>query len=82
MRKETDSYGTIWYYNDLNQYHREDGPAVEYADGNKRWYRNDQLHRDDGPAVEYASGGKSWHLNGQNLSEEEFNQRTRRTRAS
>ena len=43
MRKEIDSYGTIYYYNDLNQFHREDGPAIEYADGTKYWYRNGQL---------------------------------------
>ena len=27
-----------WYLND--QRHREDGPAVEYADGSKDWYLN------------------------------------------
>ena len=27
-----------WYLND--QRHREDGPAVEYADGSKSWYLN------------------------------------------
>ena len=31
-----DSYGTKrWYQN--GQLHREDGPAVEYADGTKSW---------------------------------------------
>jgi Mor family transcriptional regulator len=30
---------TIWY--NLNgQRHREDGPALEYADGTKEWYLN------------------------------------------
>ena len=65
MRKETDSLGNTWYYNDLNQYHREDGPAIEYADGTKWWCRNNQLHREDGPAIEYADGSKSWFRNGQ-----------------
>jgi len=50
-----------WYLND--QRHREDGPAVEYADGSKVWYINGKLHRDDGPAVEYADGYKAWYLN-------------------
>jgi len=27
-----------WYLND--QLHREDGPAAEYASGNKEWYLN------------------------------------------
>ena len=39
-------------------------PALEWADGTKRWYRNNQLHRDDGPAVEYADGSKAWWRNG------------------
>mgnify|MGYP003349139515 CR=1 FL=1 len=29
MKKEIDSNGTIRYYNDQGQLHREDGPAVE-----------------------------------------------------
>ena len=29
-----------WYLN--GQYHREDGPAVEYANGDKEWYLNDE----------------------------------------
>ena len=65
MRKETDSCGTICYYNDLNQFHREDGPAIEYADGTKCWCRNGQSHREDGPAVEYANGNKGWYRNDQ-----------------
>ena len=51
-----------WYQN--GKRHREDGPAVEYADGHKYWYLNDKLHREDGPAVERADGGKYWYLNG------------------
>ena len=46
------------------QLHREDGPAVEYTNGDKMWYFNDRLHREDGPAVEYANGKKSWWING------------------
>ena len=61
MRKEIDSSGTIRYYNDRNRLHREDGPAVEYADGSKSWFRNGQYHREDGPAVELANGEKRWY---------------------
>jgi len=43
--------------------HREDGPAVEHADGYRAWWLNDKLHRLDGPAVEYSSGGKGWFVN-------------------
>lgn len=52
-----------WYLND--QFHREDGPAVEYANGDKYWYLGDQHHRIDGPAIEHADGTKIWYQNGQ-----------------
>jgi hypothetical protein len=51
-----------WFLN--GEYHREDGPAVEFHDGRKYWYRNDKLHREDGPAVEYSDGYKIWYFNG------------------
>jgi hypothetical protein len=35
--------------------HREDGPAAEYANGDKWWFLNGENHREDGPAIEYAS---------------------------
>ena len=55
--------GNIEYRNAEGQRHREDGPAVERANGYKAWFLNDKLHREDGPAVEYANGTKSWFLN-------------------
>ncbi|MDE1834907.1 MAG: hypothetical protein KGH64_06240, partial [Candidatus Micrarchaeota archaeon] len=51
-----------WYLN--GQCHRTDGPAVEYANGDKYWCLNDQCHRADGPAIEYANGTKEWWLDG------------------
>ena len=50
---------SIRYYKNDNL-HREDGPAVECANGDKQWYINDEHHREDGPAVEYINGRKSW----------------------
>lgn len=43
--------------------HREDGPAIEWADGSKIWFKNGLRHRDDGPAIE---GGwfSVWYKNG------------------
>lgn len=46
------------------QLHREDGPAVEWADGTKMWFQNGKLHRDGAPAVELADGGQEWHRHG------------------
>ena len=63
----------FWYKDD--NFHREDGPAVEYADGDKEWYQNNKLHREDGPAVEYVNGRKEWWINGKKIvcnSQEEF----------
>jgi hypothetical protein len=50
-----------WYKN--GKLHREDGPAVEYANGTKVWCLNGKLHREDGPAFESADGSKKWFLN-------------------
>src|SRR5690606_26336186 len=43
----------------------DEGPAVQYPNGTRKWYRNGQLHRDDGPAIEWPDGSKSWYRNGQ-----------------
>ena len=51
--------------------HREDGPAYEYADGDKEWWLdNSERHREDGPAIEYADGYKAWCLNGKEVHRE------------
>jgi len=50
-------------YKDGSVLHREDGPAVEDASGNKWWYINGELHKEHGPAIEYADGGKVWWIN-------------------
>ena len=52
----------IYYYKD-GELHREDGPAVEYTDGEKHWYKNGRYHREDGPAIEYPNGTKCWYRN-------------------
>lgn len=36
--------------------HREDGPAVIYANGSVEYWQNGQLHRLDGPAIMDADG--------------------------
>ena len=59
-----DSHGTKIWKNKNGQYHRTDGPAIEYTDGYKSWYVNGFLHRTDGPACESADGYKSWWVNG------------------
>jgi len=51
----------IWLLNGIP--HREDGPAIEYANGTKEWFLNGKRHREDGPAIERANGDKVWFLN-------------------
>ena len=51
--------------------------AIVRGGGAKYWYLNGQLCREDGPACEYASGDKYWYINGQELTEEEFNKKTK-----
>jgi hypothetical protein len=45
-------YWVIQYINEDNLSHRLDGPAWEFSNGYKEWYKNGKLHREDGPAVE------------------------------
>ena len=59
-----DDTGTTTWHNELGQRHRTDGPAVEFANGDREWYVNGDLHRLDGPAVEYADGDQVWYVNG------------------
>ena len=53
---------TVYYLN--GKCHREDGPAIEFADGDKFWYKDSKYHRDDGPAIESANGSKEWYKYG------------------
>ena len=59
-------YRSKHYYKDkaMTIHHREDGPAIEHANGGKVWYVNGKLHREDGPAAEYADGSKFWYVDG------------------
>src|SRR5271166_2912295 len=70
MKKYIETDGTVSYYNDNNNLHREDGPAVEFANGDKHWCINGKLHREDGPAIELTYGTKYWYING-NLHRED-----------
>jgi len=64
-----DKEGTKRYYVN-NVLHREDGPAVEYANGDKWWYKNGELHREEGPAIEHPNGNKFWYKNGMSHRED------------
>ncbi len=63
-----DSYGVKrWYLNEV--LHREDGPAVEYPNGQSCWFLNGQYHREDGPAfIDIRKNKKEWWLHHENVS--------------
>jgi hypothetical protein len=58
------------FLNRNGELHREDGPACEYPNGSKHWYRNGERHREDGPACEWADGSKCWYRNGERHRED------------
>ncbi len=66
------SNGDKFYYKDRSMtiFHREDGPAISYKDGDKLWYLNGQQHREDGPAIEHGSGAKNWYKHGKRHRED------------
>jgi hypothetical protein len=53
---ETDVRGGTRFWRLNGDCHREDGPAIEWADGSREWWVNHKRHREDGPAVENANG--------------------------
>ena len=52
------------YFNEKGQYHRTDGPAVEYIGNHKEWFICGKLHRTDGPAMIWSDGTKFWYIKG------------------
>ena len=58
--------------NEKGEAHREDGPALEYSIGTRKWIKNEKLHRDDGPAIVWENGRHSYFLNGIFYTKEEY----------
>lgn len=71
--------GDIYYYKnaEMTILHREEGPAIEYANGHKFWYLNGNLHRIDGPALEYTNGTKAWYVNGKCMNFQKWKEEVR-----
>ena len=60
----------FWCLN--GEYHRENGPTIEWTDGTKMWYLNGTPHRVNGPAIELSNGDKFWCLYGKRYSESAY----------
>jgi hypothetical protein len=56
--------GTREWYGPEGKLHRDDGPAIERANGTKEWYCGGKLHRESGPAIERADGSRLWYCEG------------------
>lgn len=65
-----DGYGNRYWYLG-GEYHREDGPAVEFSNGTKFWCLNGRYHREDGPAVEFPNRIPQWYLDDKLIAEGE-----------
>ena len=77
--KTVDEEGIIRFKNEKGEFHRTDGPAIEYNNGFKAWFINGLRHRIDGPAIVYNKnslfyGDIEYYLNGKKYSEEEYEQ--------
>lgn len=46
-----------WTCDKKGHFHREDGPAILYADGSCSWWLNGKRHRVDGPARTFIENG-------------------------
>ena len=64
---ETTIIGTKVWRDNEERYHRLDGPAVEWRDGTKLWYRHGLSHRVNGPACEWSNGTYRWSINGNSI---------------
>ena len=72
MNPVMDEYVNKYWYDSDGKLHREDGPAAEYANGDKLWYKHGKWHREDGPAIEYSNGSSSYYLKYIKYTEEEY----------
>lgn len=59
------------YWCNNEKWHRANGPAISYADGDQEWYLYGERHRTDGPAVMCGDGFTTWFWHGRYVSEYE-----------
>jgi len=66
-----------WFKSGTPTHHREGGPAIEYANGDKVYFQDGIYHREDGPAIENANGFKDFYIKGVRYTEEQFYKRNK-----
>jgi hypothetical protein len=63
---KVDIYKTKRWFDKEGNFHRLNGPAVIYYDGDREWYRHGELHREAGPAFEWFSSDIfKWYKDGE-----------------
>ena len=62
--------GTREWKNANGERHREDGPAIEWANGSRNWFINGIAHRVDGPSYEDVNGYSEWWKHGKLVRKE------------
>ena len=72
MNPVIDKYGNKRWYDSDGKWHREDGPAIEYADGDKWWLKHGDWHREDGPAIDCTNGYKFYYLEDIQYTKEKY----------
>lgn len=75
VKVEIDDDGDKCWYDEYGNFHRENGPAIEGANGDKSWLIRGELHNEKGPASIETDGTKEWYLHDEKFTEEEFNKR-------
>jgi len=74
---EIDDQGNIMYYNEKGEFHRLNGPAIEWSDGSSSYWVNGKLHRLDGPARIFFGNDVEYWVNGNYLTKKEFDELTK-----
>lgn len=69
---------TYWFTNpECTIIHRENGPAIEFADGYKVYFQNNKWHRLDGPARIWSDGYEEYWIDGLEYTKEDFLKKTK-----
>jgi len=61
---------TYWFMGD--DYHREDGPAIIWNNGDTEWFSHGKHHRLDGPAFEFINEpfNNEWWISGKCITQQ------------
>ena len=54
----------VEWHDELGRIHREDGPAIEFFNGDRYWLFEGLRRRVSGPAVELSGGARFWYKRG------------------